>query len=57
MFFKTRKAAQEFLRSSHYGPTNGNLRKMHAVVKTTRTVVDWDDCSFTKENGYTIVMS
>lgn len=56
MFFKTRKTAYKFLRSSHYGPTNGNLRKRHAVVKTTRTTWDADDYP-RKENGYTIVLS
>ena len=56
MFFKTRKKAYEFLRSSHYGPTNGELRRRHAVVKTTRTAWGNDDYP-NKESGYTIVMS
>ena len=56
MFFNTRKAAYEFLKSSHYGPRDGLLRKAHRVVKTTRTVVDWDTCNHSKEHGYTIVM-
>ena len=56
MFFDTRKAAYEFLRSSHYGAKNGELRRRHAVVKTTRTLVDWDTCDISREAGYTIVM-
>ena len=56
MFHKTRKAAYKFLRSSHYGPKNGQLRKAHSVVKTTRTVWDTNDYP-SKEHGYTIVMS
>jgi len=56
MFHKTRKEAYKWLRSSHYGPTNGALRKAHTVVKTTRTVVDRDTCDIARESGYTIVM-
>ena len=55
MFFKAQRKAREFLRSSHYGPKNGELRKAHAVVKTTRTTWAPDDQP-SKEHGYTIVM-
>jgi len=55
MFFKTHKAAYEFLRSSHYGPKDGQLRKAHTVAKTTRTIWAPDDQP-SKEHGYTIVM-
>lgn len=51
MFYKSCKQARAALKTfSRYWQGH------HKIVKTTRTVVDWNDCTFSKEHGYTIVM-
>lgn len=51
MFYKSHKQARAYLSTfSNY------WRQHHKIVKTTHTIVNWEDCTFSKEHGYTVVM-